>query len=273
MTRPSQQTGLTAAGPPVRTLIVTCGRSGSSLLAAIMADAGAEFGMPTPDRWDQGAGVMEHPLAIAAGWKYERAWQIRGGRRFFLGYKYLADARVGLAKRDLRRLLAEVDTVKGPRSDLWVPDLPKLGYVPNIVVPFAPPGEVARSFLMKAKQRWDDTRSDYLRANRNALLYLQSFGGCAVALRDLTDRESITWARALASATGLDVAALIEARNRRVTKAAIDRAPSGRPSAVDLGDLEVEAVHDALSAVRDRHVPASRQAFRRFGLSGQVSAG
>ena len=264
MAQPPYGSTDTPVEPHVRTLIVTCGRSGSSLIAAIMADAGADFGMPTPERWNQGDGVMEHPLAISAGWKYERAWQIRGGRRFFLGYKYLADARVSLGKRDLRQLLARVDTVKGPRSDLWVPDLPKMGYAPNLVVPFAPPGEVARSFLMKAKQSWDATRADYLRANRNALLYLQSFGGCAVALRDLTDPESVAWADALSRTTGLDRGALIAARDRRVAKPSSTRSSPPAHSGVALGDPEVDAVYDALRELQDRHLPASRQALRRF---------
>jgi hypothetical protein len=95
-------------------------------------------------------------------------------------------------------------------------------------------------------------------------LYLQSFGGCAVALRDLTDRGSVAWADALSRTTGLDRDALIAARDRRVATPTSGRTPSSSFSRMDLGDPEVDAVYDGLCALKDRHLPPSRQALRRF---------
>ena len=40
-----------------RFFVVTVGRTGSSLLASILADAGADFGVQSEDKWDAGGGA------------------------------------------------------------------------------------------------------------------------------------------------------------------------------------------------------------------------
>ena len=47
-------------------LIVGIGRSGSSLLAAILAKSGGNFGLPSLDDWDRRDGVLEHPYVLNA---------------------------------------------------------------------------------------------------------------------------------------------------------------------------------------------------------------
>ena len=44
---------------PSKYFIVTVGRTGSSLLCAVLADASADFGMKAPEDWDPRRGVME----------------------------------------------------------------------------------------------------------------------------------------------------------------------------------------------------------------------
>ena len=44
-----------------RFFVVTVGRTGSSLLASILADAGADFGVQSEDKWDSGGGAYELP--------------------------------------------------------------------------------------------------------------------------------------------------------------------------------------------------------------------
>ena len=61
----------------VRFIMVTTGRSGSSLLAAIIADAGGNFGFPSEDEWDPAAGAMEHPVAQEASRLFRRAYYLR----------------------------------------------------------------------------------------------------------------------------------------------------------------------------------------------------
>ncbi len=82
----------------VRFIMVTTGRSGSSLLAAIIADAGGNFGFPPEDEWDPESGAMEHPLAQQASHLFRRAYYLRRAKRLFLFYKYLIDIRRSLGK-------------------------------------------------------------------------------------------------------------------------------------------------------------------------------
>lgn len=253
---------------PARTVLVTSGRAGSSLLSAVMADAGCAFAVDVPTRWHRGTGAVEHPLAQSAGWLFDLAHRIESGRRFFIGYKYMADARVSLAKRKLRRLLPAVDAVKAANTDLWIPHLPKMGYAPRVVVAYRDPLGVARSFLMKAKRTWPEVRPYYVRVNRNALLYLHSFGGCAIENTELTDPNETAWAYALGAVTGLDAEALLAARDRRLDPSAASLgggAPVSDASATaSLADTEVSDIYDALRALKGQTLPPSDQARRRL---------
>lgn len=254
---------------PVRTILVTSGRAGSSLLAAVMADAGLDFGLDVPANWHRGSGAVEHPLGRSASRLFDRAAQIEGGRRYFFGYKYLADVRISLAKRKLRRLLRDVDAVKSADTDLWIPHLPKMGYAPTVVVPYRDPLGVARSFLMQAKRSWPEVRPSYVRVNRNALLYLHSFGGCAIESTELTDPDQTAWASALGQATGLDAAALLAARDRRLDRSAAE-APSADHTEADarpspsLADPEADGIYQALRGLKGRALPPSDQGRRRL---------
>jgi hypothetical protein len=242
-----------------------------------MVDAGANFSMTTQDTWHPGSGALEHPLAVSAGWQFDLAWEIDGGRRYFIGFKYAADVRRSLGKRKLKRLLADADTIKGPNADHWVPYLPKMGYTPRIVVPFRSPLDVGRSFLMKSKDTWEETRRYYLRIYRNAALYLQSFGGCAIDGADLIDPDETAWADALAAVTELTREALLSARDKRLrtgqepTRAGATPSTDCPSNPSTLGDPEAEAVYQSLRALKGLALPPSRQAERRFAYKPSQS--
>src|SRR5690242_20580699 len=56
-----------------RFFIVSAGRTGSSLLAAILVDAGADFGMPRRESWNPQNGAYEHQLALRSYMWHQRA--------------------------------------------------------------------------------------------------------------------------------------------------------------------------------------------------------
>jgi hypothetical protein len=256
---------------PERTLLVTTGRSGSSLLAAVMAAAGADFGVPLPESWGAGSGSMEHPLAQEAGRlaRQAAAVQVPRGRPSLL--RYLADVRLHRAKARVRRLLAQVDTVKADNMDLWVPHVPKMGYAPRLVVPYRAPELVARSFLVQAKRNWPEVADEYARINANALLQLHTYGGCAVELDELTDPDRTAWADAVAAVAGLDRTALLTARQRLLSRSE-SSAGGSRDRAAEalwppLLHAEAQAAYQALRALEGQAVPRSRAGRRRTGQS------
>ena len=61
----------------IRYLIVSDGRSGTTLLASILGMAGTDFGLPVAEDWNPSSGSNEHPDLVpttgadatcAAGW-------------------------------------------------------------------------------------------------------------------------------------------------------------------------------------------------------------
>ena len=121
---------------PQKYFVVTVGRTGSSLLCAVMADAGAEFGMPVPDEWDPRRGVMENLKLRRAAHHYRRAWDIDNGRRVNFSPALESKWRRYLARRCLRSALAQAQFFKGSDLDLIAQASFKLGYLPKLIVSY-----------------------------------------------------------------------------------------------------------------------------------------
>ena len=111
-----------------RFVIVTPGRTGSSLLAAILSDAGADFGIEAKD-WNVSEGAFEHPDLIAAADSFAKARQL-GVTRPLAPKKYLWDIYRHRGKARLKRIVHSVEYLKGPDLDLIVRPLFNLGYFP-----------------------------------------------------------------------------------------------------------------------------------------------
>src|ERR1700730_10918875 len=88
-----------------RVFILTSGRSGSTLLASILADAGAAFGMRTPERWDPGTGDLEHRELHRMGAWMGYAYDLSPDRPGIGLRRYLWDFYRSMGKARLRRLL------------------------------------------------------------------------------------------------------------------------------------------------------------------------
>jgi len=116
-----------------RYLIVGTGRSGSSLLSAILADAGANFNMPKMSSWDRKTGAYEHPKLHSAYKWYSRSQKITKSvlpsqplRRFF-------EIRM---RRDLSKLLCNTIFLKSTGLIWLVQPIYKLVYQPKIIVSY-----------------------------------------------------------------------------------------------------------------------------------------
>ncbi len=243
----------------LRYFILCTGRSGSTLLAAILADCGAEFGMPNPDDWDRAGGDLEHPLVSRCSLLFRRAGYIQGGKRYFLLYKYMIDNYRSRGKKLLRRALAEARFVKAMNVDLWLWHVPKFGYQPRMIVSYRAFGETARSYFVRTGIRLPEFADYYRRTYGNALLMMDVFGGCAVSWEELADPAETGWADALSQATGFDRDALLASRARRLKPE--DGAGDNRPK-VPLHDEASEKIYRELRSLSGIYVPPSHQ-FRR----------
>ena len=256
-----------------RYFIVTSGRSGSSLLAAVLADAGADFGMDVADDWDRGRGALEHPAFDAVSRLFRRARYLGGGKRYFLFYKYLADARRSRGKKRLARALRDIRYAKMENVDLWIWHAVKLGYRPRIIVSYRRFVDSLPGYYVIHGIEAGTFADFYVRTYRNGLMMLSVFGGCAVAYEELADPAETAWADALSRTTGLSQDALVAARDQRLSQppAAVDASAVDAPAVdaaavrVPLTVPEAEDVFADLATLKGRFVPPGRAILRRWG--------
>ncbi len=242
-----------------RFFIVNPGRCGSSLLAAIMADAGADFGMRVPDDWHPGEGELEHPTMVRAVRRFESAYAIGADRPAGWRRRWRWDAARHKGKRELRRALSEALWFKADGLDLVVRPALQLGYRPTVILNFRRFGPHAASlFLRRGHLTVETLAARYDRICRNGLMLLEVFGGAAVDYAELIDREETAWASGLARATGLERDRILEARARRLSQ--------GQPADRELPvlDREAERLYEAMRFLSGTAISPSPPAERAW---------
>jgi hypothetical protein len=239
-----------------RFLIVGAGRTGSSLLSAVLAAAGGDFGMPADQAWEVDGGAFEQAAVTRAAAWFAVADQF-GAARPIWPHRWLWDVARHQAKAQLRRALAAARFVKGPNLDLAVQLTAKLGYVPRIVVSHRAFAAQAMSHALRSTNvNAVALEANYLRTYKNALMWLHVYGGCVVGFDELVDLDRSEWLDALAEVTGLPRQRMAAARRAQFT---------GRePRAVRLPSLSAECdhLHACLGKLSGRVVPPSHLAAR-----------
>jgi len=242
----------------VRHFIVTAGRTGSSLLAAVLADAGADFGMAPPEAWNPTGGEMEHPKAQAMGWHFARAHAISPVKPALPPASLVWDIRRHLAKKRLRELLAKATFVKTMDLDLAIQPTFRLGYFPSLILNYrAFEAQALSVFAMRGHMTAEGLAKRYERTYRNGLLLLHIYGGCVIGYDALVDPGATAWAAPLAEVTGLPREALLASRARRV-------GPGSPPVTLPVLDAAAARLFAEMEALSDRVIPPSAQALRRW---------
>src|SRR5215467_3555057 len=101
-----------------RFFVVTAGRTGSSLLASILADAGADFSITAADDWDTArGGSMEHPDIRTATRHFGRAFELSPSKPRGLIRRILWTYHRTMGKRYLKRALERAIYVKALHLD------------------------------------------------------------------------------------------------------------------------------------------------------------
>jgi hypothetical protein len=245
-----------------RFFIMSAGRTGSTLLAAILADCGADFALPLLGEWDPGTGGAEHATLNAATLLMRRAYDIDRDKPPPGFRRYVWNRLRSRAKRRLRAVLKAAQYLKGENLDLVIQPAFKLGYLPSVILNYRRLEDLAvSSFIRKGASSFDSILAYYRRINRNGLLLMTVFGGCAIGYDQLADRGDRSWAPPLAALTGISAGSLIAARDRRL--GVVSR--SVEPACFDRGAQEIFRTIDAL---RGRLFLPSDQAMRSARRSG-----
>ena len=235
-----------------RYLVIGTGRSGSSLLSAILDDAGANFAMGNVKSWNPSWGEYEHSLLhVAEAWR-SRIQKIRGS--------VLPDRLEAFCEprmnRALSRLFDQAEFAKSvPLVDM-VDVIYRLGLKPVLIVNYRAFQDYARSICL-SRPFWDMPRlmERYVSTYSTAILQLEIFGGCTIGYDELVDIEETAWARTLAEVTQLSEDRLLEHRSKRVKA---NLSAGKRPEPVldkSLLDPRIGLLYDALKSLKGRALP------------------
>ena len=191
--------------------IVGTGRSGSSLLSAILQQAGANFGLPTLKEWDRDHGALEHPdLDKMNSW---HKWQQ------MIAQKMPSKKGAGFCKRSrfkiLNAMMQKADFFNIHGWEYVVSEANELGYKPKIIISYRNFDDYAISLYLKKGDNYTHKQlSDlYFNFNAESLMLLSSFGGCAISYEELVDNKEQSWATCLARITGLAESDLLRTRD------------------------------------------------------------
>ncbi len=238
-----------------RFLIVSPGRTGTSLLSAILADSGADFGMAVPDGWSRGTGVLEYPAIRKAGFAYYAAHRISAEKPATPWQRLLWVLYRHHGRNKLRRALAAARYLKSDHIWLAASHTVKLGYIPKFILSY----RRFEPYLLSKYPRghshtFESVAEDYKRTYRNGLSLMKLWGGCAIDYDELYSTDETGWAGSLASVTGLSGDALLASRADRVAHYQ-PRDSSNIPLSLD---REVEQIYEELRKFRGVAIPSSR---------------
>ncbi len=197
-------------------LIIGTGRCGTSLLSAILSDAGANFGMDNPEGWRRVAGAYEHDDVQQACIAFKTARKFAAISDMWWGFRKLRRLHMHRAKTALKRLFSKADYAKSMDLGRLVHTVFKLDHTPRIILIYRNFENVAMSSYLAFGWSHAETEAHYLETYRTGLTALHVFGGCVIGYDEIMDPSESAWAESLSEATGLPRDKLLSARNSRL---------------------------------------------------------
>lgn len=190
---------------------IICGteRSGSTLLSAVLANAGANFGMSLKTDWNRNSGAFEHTTLINMI-KYFKRKELYGNfsdrLKLFFENKIIQQIKNGLGE--------EVTYLKYPiYSEQQAYYVRKSGFQPRLIMTIRKFEEVAQSQLYKHGGNYLDLKNYYIDTLSTCILELKNYGGCIISYDELTNLNERKWADRITQITGLSKNLLIEKRD------------------------------------------------------------
>lgn len=195
----------------IKYLIVGTERSGSTLLSAILANSGADFGIAKGKDWDRASGDYEHKILVGTYKHLKRA----------LLFKKYSDRLTARENRKiiarLVRLYSKVAFSKYPPLSEYLPShIKKAGFDLRLICVIRKFNDFAISRISKKGGSFDDCKQAYLSTYQTSLLNLSLYGGCIVCYEDVIDLEKVGWATVLESTCHLNSKNLLAERQQLV---------------------------------------------------------
>lgn len=189
--------------------IVGTGRSGSSLLAQLLAASGADFGMTPASEWNTQKGSLEHPACHEAVKYFQRIEQLE---RSIVPNWPLSDHYKARLHSEMERLRS-VQFFKSTELFTIVPNLHSFFKGALRVI------HIYRDFATYAASRhrksgWEYERlvAAYVNSNATSLLQVSLYGGIVISFNELRDVTAEGWVKPLCALTGLQTETILEQR-------------------------------------------------------------
>jgi hypothetical protein len=253
-TLPAEPAAQAWSAPELRRyFIVTHGRSGSSLLAAILATCGADFGASCAGDQDTERDHWENrkiDRAIRCAHAANDYFSPSMGGLTRVAYKYWRTRAKALLEAGLR----DAAFSKNRWNAVVLPLVEQMNYRPIPIVSYRHPAEVALSDMSQLKNMPSTFMASISRTYLDALYALERYGGVVIDHAELTDPACDEWAYALDAITGLDAGALLVARDRLLKPKRLRR---------DAGSVwlpsELRSLAQNLLSLRNIPLPTSRR--------------
>jgi len=204
-----------------RIFILSPGRSGSSLLAALLSDAGATFPNESETSWNPLGGAFESDAVGKAAFLYAQAHEIQASKGYSplyrLFHKKIVTYKRAAAKKKVGKLMKTATCFKETANLHYLPRVAAfLGYWPVIVLNYRDfPEWMGSMFPGQRHLPVEALARNYLSTMENSIAVLGLFGGCVVNYRDLMDPGADQWAHILSEVTGLSREVLLNSRSNR----------------------------------------------------------
>ncbi|MBD3311246.1 MAG: hypothetical protein GF349_01960 [Candidatus Magasanikbacteria bacterium] len=197
-------------------LIVGTGRTGSSLLSAILLKSGADFGLRSKDIWDRQKGDFEHSLIHEA---YK--WQSRVEKidQSILPNYFTVSFFNNICNKKMEQLLTEVDYVKSSQL-VWLVHRAKykLGFEVKVIGVYRNFSDYVISRYKKYGRSLDHWRKEWLEVNKTLFLQAQIIPSLLLSYEEIVGRNETKWIDRLALFTNISREKLSFAANEIVDK-------------------------------------------------------
>jgi hypothetical protein len=219
-----------------RIVVVGAPRSGTTLLASLLAKLGTDFGVEQR-AWDVNSGYYEHPSLLKI------YCQLRKQSRLARYSDNLAQRAQAGAIRGLGRLLADVQAIKYPPLSTQLPFLvAQAGFAPILVISARLFEPYAISRMRMEGIGFDECKRDYLEIYRSSQLMLKVYEGVVIDYEGLLRSRREPAIQQLARLTGAELT-----RVEQVVASSVAEARSHAEGSAQ--DPECRAVYDQLTSL------------------------